>query len=509
MMKNKIAAVIDIGSSVIRMHISQWSNNKITVLDLLEKPTKIGKEVFSVGSISAETARTLSETLSGFCEKAREYGVTSVQAIATTALREASNQAYVLDYILTRNKLNISVLEDSEAGALLIGGMKNNAYACSDNTLLVYGGTGTIDFELLENDETILDYSIQTGLLKITEMIREVSEFSRYTEIMVEEYLDAFLLRKNRVQDLLKASCIVFGSAELMPLGRLFKPNADGIIKVSGKKLLSAYGEHRTLPVAQICRKYTLKTAQGENLYAMLTLLAALLRYTKAKTVVCVQISHGNAMLDSILRYESRKNHANRLYSGALSSALDLAERYHCNVNHGNYVADAALEIFKALKKVSVFNKKQSLLLHIACILHESGHFTNSKNSRKSAFHLIRDAHIYGLCSHETLLIANIVSPRSLPGRSIEKKKNGILSQDDVLLIAKMHAISRIADALDYSHKQKAEITSIILDGDNLIITLQLREDYTLEQWVFNQRLPIFREVFGITPILIIDNIYD
>ena len=508
MLKYKTAAVIDIGSSVVRMHISQWNGNKITELDILEKPTQIGKEVFSTGSISSETAHTLSKTLSGFCEKAREYAVTSVQAIATTALREASNQTYILDYISTRNRIDIRVLEDVEAGALLLGALKNSGHADTEETLLVYGGTGTIDFELLKDGKTVLTHSIHTGLLKITEMLREASDYSRYPEIMAEEYLDSFLARENRMRELLNATSIVFGTANIKPLSKLFKMKSGKVVKISGKELIQVYEQYRSRPVSHLCREFSLNTNQGENLYAMMALLTALLRFTKAKEIVCAQITHGAAMLDSVLRVSARKSSNERLYSGALNSALDLATRYHCDIEHCEYVSTAALAMFKTLQKLFGLNKKQSLLLHIACILHESGHYTNSKNSRNSAFHLIKGVHLYGICSYETLLVANIVSPRSLGG-NFKKIQGGILNKEDVLFIAKMHALSRIADALDYSHKQKANITAISLDDDNLVIEMELREDYTLEQWMFNRRIPLFREIFGITPKLVIDNIYE
>jgi len=509
MQKYKTAAVIDIGSSVVRMNISQWNGESISELDVLEKPTQIGKEVFSSGNISSDTARVLSETLSGFYEKAREYGITSVNTIATTAMREAANQPYVSDYISTRNKLSVRVLEDVEAGALLISALKNSSPAESGETLIVHGGTGTIDFELLKNNTTILTHSIHTGLLKISEMLREASDFSRYTEIMAEEYLDTFLSRENCMRELLNADSIVFGTSDLLALSKLFKAKSNKVIKIKSKKLLEIYDSYRSLSIAQICRNLSINTSQSENLYSVLVLLSALLRYTKADEIIAAQVTHGEAMLDSVLRTSTRKSYNDGLYSGALSSAFDLASRYNCDIKHSEYVSSAAIEMFKALKKILGFDKKQSLLLHVACILHESGHYTNSKDSRKAAFHLIRDAHVYGLCSYETLLTANIVSPRSLPGESSKKLRGGILTQEESLFVAKMHALSRIADSLDYSHKQKAQITGVKLDNENLLIELQIREDYTLEQWVFNQRIPLFREIFGITPKLIIDNIYD
>ncbi|MCL2754178.1 MAG: hypothetical protein FWD35_00475, partial [Oscillospiraceae bacterium] len=92
-----------------------------------------------------------------------------------------------------------------------------------------------------------------------------------------------------------------------------------------------------------------------------------------------------------------------------------------------------------------------------------------------------------------------------------EESYSGAFAKEDVLFIAKMHALSRIADSLDYSHKQKAKITLVRLnlEENELVIFLELREDYTLESWTFNQRSNMFRQVFGITPKLVIDNIYD
>ncbi|MCL2755346.1 MAG: hypothetical protein FWD35_06500, partial [Oscillospiraceae bacterium] len=415
-MKPKFAAVIDIGSSVVRMHISQWHGDSITELDILEKPTQIGKEVFGGGSISADTAKNLSETLAGFCEKAREYGINTVHTIATTALREAANREYITDYIATRNKLTINILEDIEAGALLTGALKNMICekSRSKSPLIIYGGSGTVDFELLNGEQTVLTHSIQTGLLKITEMMREVAEFSRHPEIMATEYIDTFLSRKNRMKDLLGANAIVFGTGDLTPLTKFFgikagsKHDLDEMFKIDAKTLLTAYESYTSLPFTQICREYSLTTSQGESLFAMMTLLAAFLKHIKAKEIHCIRITQGAAVIDSILRPASRKLINDRLYSGALSSAHDLAARYYCDLDHGNYVSDSALMLLRELGDIFPVSKKQGLLLHIACVLHEAGHFTNSKNSRKSAFHLTKDAHIYGLSEHETLLIANI-----------------------------------------------------------------------------------------------------
>ena len=93
----KIVSVLDIGSNSVRMGIYQAGKTGADQLDRLEYPLRIGHEVFTNGHISAKTVRALSAVLRGYTQVMKEYGVTEYRAIATTALREAENRAYVLE----------------------------------------------------------------------------------------------------------------------------------------------------------------------------------------------------------------------------------------------------------------------------------------------------------------------------------------------------------------------------------------------------------------------------
>lgn len=510
MQKNKVAAVIDIGSSIVRMHISQWDGHEVATLDRLEKPTKIGKEVFSTGHISFDTVCDLSATLAGFCEKAREYGITNVYALATTALREASNQAYVLDHLATRNKLEVHVLEDTESGALLIAAMKNAEYIPSEKTLLVHGGTGATDFALLKNEDTVFSHTIQTGLLKIAEMLREASDFSHHIEHMAEEYLRAFFTRENRMQDLWKVDGLVFGTGDLQPLYRLFDAQGDigGVIKLQSKMILKIYESYRTLSIGQICERHDLSSQQGGILYAMLTLLAELVRITKVKKLFCTQISLADAMLSLLLLPGARRSHNENLWTGAVSSASDLAARYGCDSKHCNHVAETALYLFEGLKDVHGMSKRHRLLLHIAGILHESGQYAGAADLQEASFDIVKNTQIGGFRSRETLLAANIIAPQSLLGVTRGARHTGVLCSEDVLFAAKMHALLHLADALDYSRKQKAKLCGVVLEGNHLTISVKTSEDFTLERWRFNQSAVLFKEIFGIVPKLNINHAF-
>ena len=70
------------------------------------------------------------------------------------------------------------------------------------------------------------------------------------------------------------------------------------------------------------------------------------------------------------------------------------------------------------------------------------------------------------------------------------------------VLIAKLTAILRIANAMDRSHKQKFDNIRTTVKNQQLIITTESLEDITLEKALFEKKADFFEEVYGIRPIL-------
>ena len=117
--RGKAVAVIDIGSSLIQMRVSQLCDGAITDIDVLRYPTQIGHEVFSTGKISFDSLKEMISVLRGYAQVMLEYGVTQYKVVATSVLREAKNRAYVVDQIKIQNDMAIEVLEDDQEKTLI------------------------------------------------------------------------------------------------------------------------------------------------------------------------------------------------------------------------------------------------------------------------------------------------------------------------------------------------------------------------------------------------------
>ena len=78
------------------------------------------------------------------------------------------------------------------------------------------------------------------------------------------------------------------------------------------------------------------------------------------------------------------------------------------------------------------------------------------------------------------------------------------LSDEKRLLVSKLTAIFRLADSLDKSQKQKFDSIKVKFEHDRLLITAETDVNPYLEKWAFAQCAVFFKEVFGITPELLV-----
>lgn len=74
------------------------------------------------------------------------------------------------------------------------------------------------------------------------------------------------------------------------------------------------------------------------------------------------------------------------------------------------------------------------------------------------------------------------------------------MDQDSYVIVSKLTAILKIANAMDRSHKQKFETIRAALKKKELIITIETKENTVLEKGLFSAYAESFEEVFSIMP---------
>ena len=117
-------AVIDIGTSGIRMIVAEiGAKSDIRYLENLQKPVRFGKDVFTSGRISNSAMREAVEILNNYKSVAQTYGVNRIQAIATSAVREASNGDEFVERVREAAGIDIEVISGPEEARLIYLGV--------------------------------------------------------------------------------------------------------------------------------------------------------------------------------------------------------------------------------------------------------------------------------------------------------------------------------------------------------------------------------------------------
>ena len=100
-------------------------------------------------------------------------------------------------------------------------------------------------------------------------------------------------------------------------------------------------------------------------------------------------------------------------------------------------------------------------------------------------------------------MIAIIAKYDELTVPNVYDKEFEKLSKKDKLIVSKLIAIFRIANALDKAKKQKIKSLKIKLLNEKILFTGETDENFYLEKWAFDKCSPFFEEVFGVKPQLV------
>lgn len=504
------AAVIEIGSSAVRMRISQLRHGTIETLDELNYPVFLGHEVFNDGRISFESLRQLSSILTKFKSALSSFGCSEVKVVSSTVMREASNRFIVTDQLKIHNNLNLEILEYSAEKSLIcseiIRILQEKYKSDIENTMIAYIGTGSIGLALYDGKVINSSVNIPIGSLKLHDTLRVLNRESDEFYPVVEEYLDIILDRVALPFE--KTQNLILTGSDLNIVASACGAEKQGSVFVlSSKKLYAAYKELRSMSYAAAARRYNISEENAELLFTALSIYTGILRLAgDPQKVICPDIDICDAVTRHMLEPQQKKEYDMQAHNNAIASAYRIAEKYNCNRAHGEAAASFASVLFDKLKNYHGIETEKRILLELAAILHSCGQYVNVRNHSQCSFDLIKNMDIFGL-THEEILETAYISGY---GESFSYETTDTdffkLPAEKRLEISKLVAIFRLANALDKSKRQKLEIIKIKIAGDKLQIKADAKENALLEKWAFEESAVFFKEVFGLSPELHLRN---
>jgi len=209
-------------------------------------------------------------------------------------------------------------------------------------------------------------------------------------------------------------------------------------------------------------------------------------------------ISFRDGVLRDLLEQRFATSESTYYRKDIISSAWNLAYRYHCDIPHIRDVTSKAIQLFDQLKEMHQLGERYRLLLEIGAILHDIGKFIGLKSHYKNSYHMILSTHLIGVTVKELNIIANIAfyHHRLIPDECHQNLQK--LNQKEKINLVKLIAIFKIANALDKSHLQKAKSFDLIISAESIYCQVEANQEPYLEEWAVNVNSEFFKDIFGI-----------
>jgi exopolyphosphatase/guanosine-5'-triphosphate,3'-diphosphate pyrophosphatase len=138
-------AVVDIGTNSTRLLVANVEDNRLTELDRRTTVTRLGEGLEATGRLSDDAMGRVSGALADYREAIDRLGADREVAVATSAMRDASNGPAFRDEIQGRFVLDARTISgDEEAGLTFLGATAGRP--ASAGTLVIDIGGGSTEY---------------------------------------------------------------------------------------------------------------------------------------------------------------------------------------------------------------------------------------------------------------------------------------------------------------------------------------------------------------------------
>ncbi len=161
-------AVIDIGSNSTRLLVADVADGRVTPIERRSTVTRLGRGVVVSGRLAAEAIEAACAAIDPYVATLQELGAERIDAIATSAVRDAENGSAFVAELRERFALSARVLGGEEEARLTYLGATSE-HSPEVPTLVIDIGGGSTELIVGKRREIEWHVSLQAGVVRHTE----------------------------------------------------------------------------------------------------------------------------------------------------------------------------------------------------------------------------------------------------------------------------------------------------------------------------------------------------
>jgi exopolyphosphatase/guanosine-5'-triphosphate,3'-diphosphate pyrophosphatase len=489
--------VIDLGSNSFRLVVFTYGEGWWKRTDEIHEIVRIGEGLDATGELAPEPMERALETLEMYAHFCRATGVDEVRPVATSAIRDATNQAEFLAAARERAGLEVEVLStEDEAYYGYLAAI--NSTALRDGVVLDLGG-GSMQLTQVRDRRAHAMRSWPLGAVRMTERFlangggpvkpkRLKALRAHVTEALEEApWLEGDLVGIGGTTRNLAAAAEL--QAELPSFGvqgfKLHRPALDALVeRLAG------------LPAAERGKVPGIKSGRGDLILAGAVVVQSVMERGGFDVLEATEAGLREGVFFATLLGDREPP----LFDDVRrASVRNLAARYGADDAHTGQVARIALEIWDALADAGAHDGDgaERELLAAAAALHDIGVSIDYDDHHKHSRYLVLSAGLPGFSPRETALIGQMCRYHRKGSPSLGEV-DGLARKGDLELLERCSAALRIAEQLERSRDQAVDRIGVRVRDGVARLEVTAHDDVTVGRWAAQRQRDIFAAAFGL-----------
>ncbi|MCC8168083.1 MAG: phosphatase [Clostridiales bacterium] len=492
---------IYVGSYEVSLKVFEFnSKKKIHELDFIRARMDLGSSILETGSIDYKQVDELCVTLKEFVHILEGYRVMDYEAYASPVFNDADNLLFTLNQIKLYTGVNIRIMTNAENRFLsyrTVAERKQFEDMIQKSAAVVDIGGTAAQITIFRKGEIVTTQNMGVGSVKIHSLWAE-GHTQNYYQSQTEEYITARLEEFSMLYLDKHVEYLVIMNDYCREVVKKLEKNPQDESLIASESFVKYIDELLAKDVVSISEELELTDEEDELIMPSLILFKQMVGMTGAKEVWSpkLSIADGIARAYGLSHKLIRSTHD--YDRDVISASYQIAKHYHCE---STQIEDLVVKIFDTIRKMHGLGKRARLLLRVASILQDCGKYVSLSDSANCSHNIIMFSEIIGLSYTERKVVALTVLYNTLELPDYEYISDEI-DQDNYLVVAKLSAILRVANALNQSHQKKFTDMRIQAKGRELIFAVEATQDISLEQELFEAKTSYFETVFGMKPIL-------
>jgi exopolyphosphatase / guanosine-5'-triphosphate,3'-diphosphate pyrophosphatase len=506
---SEVVAFIDLGTNSVRLLLVRiLTDHAVQTITEQKEMVRLGENEFGTKMLQPDAMARAIAVCREFTELARFHDATTIVAVATSATREATNQADFLQRMADEAGLEMRVISGREEARLTYLGVVSGLHVGEQQALFIDIGGGST--EIVRGDQydyTFLD-SLTLGAIRLTnefftpeELETPVSD-ARWKELRrkVRHTVShtAYHLRSLPVTLAFGSSGTIVNLAVIAARTAAVPPPTEDVLLLDDLRRVAQ--TLRSLPLDERRRVPGINPPRADIIVAGAAIILVLMEEFGLEQIQATpQRGLREGLLEDYLR-RTGQAHLVLDMNVRLRSVLQLARACRVDEEHARTVATLALQLFDSSGEAGLhgFGPEERELLEYAGLLHDIGAFLSYRNHHRHGYYLIANSDLLGFDQREIATLAAITLFHRKTVPSDKQPEFAELGKKAKALALLLSLLVRLAESLDRSHTGAVERVTLRPQGDDaVLLELYATRDCRLELWGLRDKAKAVERTLG------------